>query len=117
LTGPLVFAQETRLLRSPSINHDKISFVYAGDIWVAGRMALMFKESQLLMNRIRISPNGQLIAFTGEYDGNMDVYVVSVDGGDPKRLTWHPGVDITGWSNDGMKVVFTSGRKMHLIQI
>jgi hypothetical protein len=45
LTGPLVFAQETRLLRSPSINHDKISFVYAGDIWVAG-MALMFKESQ-----------------------------------------------------------------------
>jgi Tol biopolymer transport system component len=64
------------------------------------------------MNRIRISPNGQLIAFTGEYDGNMDVYVVSVDGGDPKRLTWHPGVDmVTGWSNDGMKVVFTSGRK------
>jgi tricorn protease len=37
------------------------------------------------------SPNGQLIAFTGEYDGNMDVYVVSVDGGD-KRLTWHPGL-------------------------
>jgi tricorn protease len=37
LTGPLVFAQETRLLRSPSINHDKISFVYAGDIWVAGK--------------------------------------------------------------------------------
>jgi tricorn protease len=36
LTGPLVFAQETRLL-SPSINHDKISFVYAGDIWVAGK--------------------------------------------------------------------------------
>jgi tricorn protease len=46
----------------------------------------MFKESQLLMvsNPIRISPNGQLIAFTGEYDGNMDVYVVSVDGGDQK---------------------------------
>jgi hypothetical protein len=47
LTGPLVFAQETRL-RSPSINHDKISFVYAGDIWVAGKDdAPMFKESQL----------------------------------------------------------------------
>jgi tricorn protease-like protein len=48
-------------------------------------MAPMFKESQLLMvsNPIRISPNGQLIAFTGEYE-NMDVYVVSVDGGDPK---------------------------------
>jgi Tol biopolymer transport system component len=75
----------------------------------------MFKESQLLMvsNPIRISPNGQLIAFTGEYDGNMDVYVVSVDGGDPKRLTWHPVDMVTGWSNDGMKVVFT-GRKMHL---
>jgi hypothetical protein len=54
LTGPLVFAQETRLLRSPSINHDKISFVYAGDIWVAGK-DLMFKESQLLMVNQSIS--------------------------------------------------------------
>jgi hypothetical protein len=74
LTGPLVFAQETRLLRSPSINHDKISFVYAGDIWVG--MALMFKESQLLM--VRIQPHFSkwtINCFTGEYDGNMDVCI------------------------------------------
>jgi tricorn protease len=84
LTGPLVFAQETRLLRSPSINHDKISFVYAGDIWVAGKDGSNVQRiTAFEVNPIRISPNGQLIA-TGEYDGNMDVYVVSVDGGDPK---------------------------------
>jgi tricorn protease len=86
LTGPLVFAQETRLLRSPSINHDKISFVYAGDIWVAGKDGSNVQRITAFdgVESNRISPNGQLIAFTGEYDGNMDVYVVSVDGGDPK---------------------------------
>jgi tricorn protease len=115
LTGSLVFAQETRLLRSPSINHDKISFVYAGDIWVAskdGSNVQRITAFDGVESNPHFSPNGQSIAFTGEYDGNMDVYVVSVKGGEPKRLTWHPGVDmVTGWSNDGMKVVFASGRK------
>jgi tricorn protease len=86
LTGPLVFAQETRLLRSPSINHDKISFVYAGDIWVAGKDGSNVQRITAFdgVESNPHFPNGQLIAFTGEYDGNMDVYVVSVDGGDPK---------------------------------
>jgi tricorn protease len=83
LTGPLVFAQETRLLRSPSINHDKISFVYAGDIWVAGKDGSNVQRITAFDGVDPIFSNGQL-TFTGEYDGNMDVYVVSVDGGDPK---------------------------------
>lgn len=56
------------------------------------------------------SPDGQQIAFTGEYDGNTDVFVVSVAGGTPKRLTWHPGADfVRGWTEDG-KILFASGR-------
>src|SRR5660397_155753 len=115
LTSSQVFAQETRLLRSPSISHDKISFVYAGDIWVAnndGSNVERITAFDGVEANPHFSPNGQSIAFTGEYDGNMDVYVVSVNGGYPKRLTWHPGVDmVTGWSNDGTKIIFSSGRK------
>jgi tricorn protease len=113
--GSQVFAQETRLLRSPSISHNKISFVYAGDIWVANKDGSNVKRITSFDGveaNPHFSPNGESIAFTGEYDGNMDVYLVSVDGGDPKRLTWHPGVDmVVGWSTDGTKINFTSGRK------
>ena len=43
--------------------------------------------------------------------GNTDVYVVPAEGGDPKRLTWHPGADsVQGWTADGTAVLFTSGR-------
>ncbi|MEO6347845.1 MAG: PDZ domain-containing protein [Aquaticitalea sp.] len=115
LTGSQAIAQETRLLRSPSISHDKISVVYAGDIWVANNDGSNVKRITAFDGveaNPHFSPDGQSLAFTGEYDGNMDVYIVSISGGDPKRLTWHPGVDmVTGWSNDGSKVMFTSGRK------
>lgn len=115
MTGLQVFAQETRLLRSPSISHDKISFVYAGDIWVANKDGSHVERITAFDGveaNPHFSPNGQSIAFTGEYDGNRDVYVVSVHGGNPKRLTWHPGADmVTGWSNDGTKIIFSSGRK------
>ncbi len=51
-------------------------------------------------------------AFTGQYDGNSDVYIVPIDGGEPKRLTYHPGADIVqGWMPDGKAVYFTSGRE------
>ncbi len=113
--GPLVFAQESRLLRSPSISGAKISFVYAGDIWVANKDGSHVERITAFDGveaNPQFSPDGQSIAFNGEYDGNMDVYVVSVYGGDPKRLTWHPGTDkVTGWSPDGTEIMFTSGRK------
>jgi tricorn protease len=57
------------------------------------------------------SPDGKWIAFSGEYAGNLDVYVVSADGGEPKRLTWHPGADNTqGWTPDGKSIMFSSSR-------
>jgi len=57
------------------------------------------------------SPDGRTVAFSGEYDGNFDVYTVPVSGGVPKRITFHPGVDEpTTWTNDGQHIVFRSGR-------
>src|SRR4030042_1801655 len=52
-----------------------------------------------------------LIASTGEYDGNVDVFVMPAEGGEPRRLTWHPAPDIVlGWTPDGTQILFTSGR-------
>jgi tricorn protease len=57
------------------------------------------------------SPDGRSIAFSGEYAGNFDVYVVPADGGEPKRLTWHPGADLVeGWTPDGKSILFSSNR-------
>src|SRR6202043_2710168 len=57
------------------------------------------------------SPDGTNIAFTGEYDGNVDVFVIPSSGGVPKRLTWHPSPDrVMGWTNDGKRVIFSSSR-------
>jgi len=52
-----------------------------------------------------------MLAFTGEYEGNPDVYVVSAAGGVPRRLTYHPGADVVvGWTPDGKRVLFRSSR-------
>src|SRR5262249_16520190 len=60
------------------------------------------------------SPDGVLVAFTGEYDGNPDVYVVPAAGGTPRRLTFHPGDDVVvGWTPDGKSVLFRSSRLAH----
>jgi tricorn protease len=57
------------------------------------------------------SPDGKWIAFSGEYAGNQDVYIVPADGGEPKRLTWHPSADLVqGWTADGQRVMFASSR-------
>ena len=57
------------------------------------------------------SPDGTRIAFTGEYDGNVDVFVVPAAGGVPKRLTWHPAPDrVLGWTPDGKRMIFSSPR-------
>ncbi|MGA2598845.1 MAG: PDZ domain-containing protein [Bryobacteraceae bacterium] len=60
------------------------------------------------------SPDGKTIAFTGEYDGNIDVFVMPAGGGEPKRLTYHPGADVvTGWTPDGKQVLFRSNRNSY----
>jgi len=120
LCGLLIFAspdsaaQETRLLRAPDISESHSAFVYANDIWVTrldGTEARRLTSFQGAETHPHFSPDGTLIAFSGEYDGNQDVYVVPAAGGEPKRLTWHPSYDaVRGWTNDGKYIVFASGR-------
>jgi tricorn protease len=108
---------DTRLLSQPAIGRTHMAFVYANDIWVAG---LDGKGVRRLTTDIGVegspafSPDGTLLAFSGQYDGNADVYLVPVAGGVPKRLTWHPGGDVVqGFTPDGKAVLFTSGRNSY----
>src|SRR5262245_38782925 len=110
------FAQTetSTLLQKPAVNGSQIVFVYAGDLWTVPREGGDAKRLTTgvgtEINPI-FSPDGTMIAFTGEYDGNTDVYVVPATGGVPKRLTYHPGGDlVSGWTNDGRRVLFSSGR-------
>jgi tricorn protease len=65
-------------------------------------------------SRPRFSPDGSLLAFNGEYDGNLDVYVIPIAGGSPRRLTWHPGPDVVeGFTPDGTAVLFNSPRSVY----
>jgi len=108
-------ADESRLLRHPTVSETHIAFVYAGDIWLVDRNgghARQLTTSDGLEMLPRFSPDGNWIAFTGQYDGNTDVYVMPAQGGEPKRLTYHPGADnVRGWTIDGEYVLFASGRE------
>ncbi len=107
---------DTRLLSDPAVSGDHIAFVYDYDLWVAGidgsgARRLTSHPGQEFAPAF--SPNGRLIAFSAEYDGNVDVFVVETAGGSPRRLTWHPGPDIVlGFSPDGGGVLFRSGRSV-----
>ncbi len=110
-----LFAQGTMLLRQPSVSETHIVFVHANDLWVVGRdggEARRLTVSEGAESNPRISPDGTMVAFTGQYDGGTDVFVVPIKGGDPQRLTWHPGADmVQDWTPDGEYVIFMSGRE------
>jgi tricorn protease len=113
---------EGRLLRFPALSKDSIAFVYAGDLWRAprsGGVARQLTTDSGLEWSPRFSPDGRWIAFTGQYDGNRDVYVIPAEGGVPKRLTWWtdtgapserqgPNNLVMGWTPDGKRVLFRS---------
>src|ERR671933_266968 len=95
-----------RLLRFPDIHGDMIAFVYAGDIWTvpaAGGTARRLTSHPGLELFPKFSPDGRTIAFSGEYDGTRQIYVISVDGGEPRQLTFHNEVTNLpprgGWDN------------------
>jgi tricorn protease len=102
------------ILQQPAISHDLIAFSYAGDIWTvprAGGRATRITTGVGVENAPIFSPDGQTLAFTGEYDGNTDVFTVPAAGGVPHRVTYHPAADVAvGWSADGKKVLFRSNR-------
>jgi tricorn protease len=102
------------LVQKPTINHTQIVFSYAGDLWSVSRNggdAVRLTSSVGVETDPYFSPDGKEIAFTGQYDGNTDVYVMPATGGVPQRLTWHPaGNVVRGWTPDGRKVLFMSHR-------
>jgi tricorn protease len=102
------------LLQKPALSRTQIVFVYAGDLWTVpreGGEAKRLTAGAGIETNPAFSPDGSQIAFTGEYDGNVDVFVIPTAGGVPKRLTWHPAADITlGWTPDGKRILFASSR-------
>lgn len=102
------------LFRQPTLSRTHIVFVFAGDLWSvprAGGAAVRLTSSNGSESNPMFSPDGNSVAFTGEYDGNVDVYVIPAGGGEPRRVTFHPGADaVSGWTPDGQSVVFLSGR-------
>src|SRR5438445_3953430 len=89
-------AQGTRLLRHPTVSRDSVAFEYAGDLWVVSRsggQARRVTSTQGVELDPYFSPDGSQIAYTSTVAGNTDAYVVPTAGGDPRRLTFHPGLD------------------------
>lgn len=118
LIGLLVFisygTSATQLLRQPSLKNDVLVFTYANDIWkvpLSGGNATRLTSFQGKEYSPKISPDGQWIAFSGEYNGNSDVYLVNISGGEVKRLTYHPLLDETvGWLPNSKGIIFRSTR-------
>ncbi|HLY70565.1 MAG TPA: PDZ domain-containing protein [Puia sp.] len=106
--------KDTRMLSQPAISRDHIAFIYAEDLWIAnsdGTDPRRLTVDEGIESNPVFSPDGQWIAFNGQYDGNTDVYIIPVQGGIPKRLTWHPSADIVrGFTPDGKSVLFLSQR-------
>ncbi|MBT3219092.1 MAG: hypothetical protein HN348_08380, partial [Proteobacteria bacterium] len=110
-------ATEGGLPRFPDIGFERIVFTAGGDLWwvpVEGGVANRLTTHQGLERFARISPDGEWIAYTAEYEGDSDVWVIPFDGGAAKRLTWHSGGqsdDVTwDWTVDG-KILFSSGKQ------
>ena len=106
--------QDTKLLSQPALSETQIAFVYAGDLWVADingeNVRRLTSDEGSEMSPV-FSPDGRWIAFSAQYDGNIDVFIVPATGGIPKRLTWHPGPDIArSFTTDGSAVLFISNR-------
>ena len=115
---------ETRLLRFPDIHGDRVVFTYAGDLWsasTAGGTAVRLTSHPGQELFARFSPDGSQIAFTGQYDGDEQVYVMPSGGGVPKQLTFYPATGplptrwghdniVYDWSPDGEQILFRSLR-------
>jgi tricorn protease len=110
-------ASDKFLAQHPTLSKTQIVFSYAGDLWSVprdGGDAIRLTTGAGNETDPVFSPNGAMVAFTGEYDGNVDAFVVPASGGVPKRLTYHPGPDsVIGWTPDGKNVLFRSTRNSY----
>ena len=118
-----IYAQnidETRLLRYPNTSDNKITFTFGGNIYIAsidGGFATKLTSHIGIEQISRFSPDGQMVAFIGQYDGNQEIYTVSINGGTPKRITYsidQPGITdrqgpdkiIMQWTADGKQIIY-----------
>jgi tricorn protease len=120
-------AQETRLLRFPACSTEQIVFTYGGDLYsvpIAGGVARKLTGHEGNEMFARFSPDGRQLAFTAQYDGNTEVYVMPATGGVPRRLTYTatlgrdevsdrmgPNNIVMGWTHDSQRIVFRSRMK------
>ena len=114
LQQPALSAEAPLLAQSPALSRTHVVFVFAGDLWLVAReggAAQRLTTNPGFESNPVFSPDGATVAFTGEYDGNIDIFIIPTQGGEPKRLTWHPSADVVlGWTPDGKKLLFTSRR-------
>jgi tricorn protease len=116
--------EEARLLRFPTVSETHIVFTYGGDLYSvarAGGVARKITNDEGFEMFAKFSPDGRWVAFTGQYDGNTEVYLIPAEGGNPKRLTYTatlgrddisdrmgPNNIVMGWTPDGKHVLFRS---------
>lgn len=119
--------EETRLLRFPSVANDTIVFGYSGDLYIVpakGGVATRITSHKGYEMFPRFSPDGKTIAYTAQYDGNTEVYIMPLSGGNPTRLTYTatlsrddisdrmgPNNIVIGWTPDGQNVIYRTRSK------
>jgi len=96
--------------RFPAIHGDTVVFTAEGDLWAVstdGGVAHRLTSDPGMENYAAISPDGKTVAFSAEYEGPRDAYVMPVEGGIPKRLTWDGDAVVEGWTPDGRVLIHT----------
>ncbi len=112
----LLHAQTTQssFLRRPDIHGDKIIFTSEGDLWagsISTKTAVRLTTHPGQETFARFSPDGKKIAFSAQYDGGYDVYMMPAEGGEPKRITYDPNSAlVSGWTPDGKSILYRSPR-------
>ncbi|MFO7852160.1 MAG: S41 family peptidase [Bacteroidota bacterium] len=118
---------EARLLRFPTVSGDQLVFSYAGDLYttgINGGMARKLTTHNGYEVFPRFSPDGSELAFTGQYDGNTEVFKIPAEGGMPERLTYTatlgrddigdrmgPNNIVMTWSPDGKNIIYRSRKQ------
>ncbi len=126
-TQAMIAQEEARLLRFPAIHQDQVVFTYAGDLYTvsaAGGTARQLTTHNGFELFARFSPDGKTIAFTGQYDGNSEVFTIPSEGGEPTRITttatlgrddvgdrMGPNNLVMSWTPDGKSIIYRSRKQ------
>ena len=108
-------AQETRLLRQPTLSGEHLAFAHGGDLWIVDRSggeARRLTSTPAVERDPHFSPDGRSIAFSSNRSGGFSVYVLPIEGGTPSRLSWYPADSYAlGWTPDGGRILYASSRE------